>query len=105
MRDKSLYKDIWVEKKRKDYTFRRRFNEKPSIILGCPGYLGAMRQSCGGASDMLQCEKAQRLEIQETSEKLCEAIRGLKYNLEGFLLFIRIKHYSNFCQFPKYVMQ
>jgi len=25
------------EKKRKDYTSRRQFNEKPSIILGCPG--------------------------------------------------------------------
>jgi len=24
------------EKNRKDYTFRRQFNEKPSIILGCP---------------------------------------------------------------------
>ena len=26
-----------VEKKRKDYAFRRQFNEKPSIIPGCPG--------------------------------------------------------------------
>ena len=25
-----------VEKKRKDYTFRRQFNEKPSMIPGCP---------------------------------------------------------------------
>jgi len=24
------------EKKKKDYTFRRQFNEKPSIIPGCP---------------------------------------------------------------------
>ncbi len=24
------------EKKRKDYAFPRQFNEKPSIILGCP---------------------------------------------------------------------
>ncbi len=24
-------------KTRKDYTFRRQFNEKPSVILGCPG--------------------------------------------------------------------
>ena len=24
------------EKKRKDYAFRRQFNEKPSIIPGCP---------------------------------------------------------------------
>ena len=24
-------------KKRKDYAFRRQFNEKPSIIPGCPG--------------------------------------------------------------------
>ncbi len=26
-----------LEKKRKDYAFRRQFNEKPSIIPGCPG--------------------------------------------------------------------
>ncbi len=26
-----------IEKKRKDYAFRRQCNEKPSIILGCPG--------------------------------------------------------------------
>ncbi len=25
------------EEKRKDYTFRRQLNEKPSIITGCPG--------------------------------------------------------------------
>jgi len=25
------------EMKRKDYNFRRQFNEKPSIIPGCPG--------------------------------------------------------------------
>jgi len=24
------------EKKRKDYAFRRQFNEKPSIVPGCP---------------------------------------------------------------------
>ncbi len=27
------------EKKRKDYAFRHQFNEKPSIIPGCPGKL------------------------------------------------------------------
>ena len=27
---------IRKEKKRKDYAFRRQFNEKPSIIPGCP---------------------------------------------------------------------
>jgi len=26
-----------LEKKRKDYAFWRQFNEKPSIIPGCPG--------------------------------------------------------------------
>ena len=26
-----------IEKKRKDYAFRRQFDEKPSLILGCPG--------------------------------------------------------------------
>jgi len=26
-----------VTKKRKDYTFQRQFNEKPSTIPGCPG--------------------------------------------------------------------
>jgi hypothetical protein len=25
------------KRKRKDYAFRRQFNEKPSIIPGCPG--------------------------------------------------------------------
>ena len=28
---------IFKKRKRKDYTFRRQFNEKPSIIPGCPG--------------------------------------------------------------------
>jgi len=32
------------EKKRKDYTFRRQFNEKPSIIPGCPGRLAGQVQ-------------------------------------------------------------
>jgi len=27
------------EKQRKDYAFWRQFNEKPSIVLGCPGLL------------------------------------------------------------------
>ena len=26
-----------LEKKRKDYAFWRQFNEKPSVIPGCPG--------------------------------------------------------------------
>ena len=26
-----------LEKKRKDYAFRRQFNKKPSVIAGCPG--------------------------------------------------------------------
>jgi len=30
---------IQKEKKRKDYTFRRQFNEKPSITPGCSGTL------------------------------------------------------------------
>ncbi len=30
------------EKKRKDYAFWRQFNEKPSIILGCPGTIAMM---------------------------------------------------------------
>ena len=29
--------DKQKEEKRKDYAFRRQFNEKPSIIPGCPG--------------------------------------------------------------------
>jgi len=32
------------EKKRKDYAFWRQFNEKPSVILGCPGSIDA--QAC-----------------------------------------------------------
>ncbi len=34
-----------LEKKRKDYAFRRQFNEKPSIIPGCPGPYTTMIQS------------------------------------------------------------
>ena len=30
------------KKKRKDYAFRRYFNEKPSIIPGCPGSTHSM---------------------------------------------------------------
>ncbi len=37
------------EKKRKDYTFWRQFNEKPSIIPGCPGWMTVSYQQCGGA--------------------------------------------------------
>jgi hypothetical protein len=33
------------KRKRKDYAFRRQFNEKPSIILGCPGPM-AYSTSC-----------------------------------------------------------
>ncbi len=29
-----------TEKRRKDYTFQHQFNEKPSIVPGCPGLLG-----------------------------------------------------------------
>ena len=32
--------DSGVEKKRKDKAFRRQFNQKPSIIPGCPGTVG-----------------------------------------------------------------
>ena len=36
-KDKKRKEKIRKEKKRKDYAFRRRLNEKPSIIPGCPG--------------------------------------------------------------------
>ena len=26
-----------LKKKRKDYAFRRQFDERPNVILGCPG--------------------------------------------------------------------
>jgi len=32
-----LLLSYWKEKKRKDYAFWRQFNQKPSIIPGCPG--------------------------------------------------------------------
>jgi len=32
-------------KKRVDYAFRRQLNEKPSIILGCPGELTKHKQA------------------------------------------------------------
>ncbi len=34
------------EEKRKDYAFRRQFNEKPRIILGCPGWPEAQSHVC-----------------------------------------------------------
>ncbi len=34
-------KDTARKKKRKDYAFRRQFNEKPSIVPGCPGHRAA----------------------------------------------------------------
>jgi len=34
-----------AEKKRKDYAFRRQFNEKPNIILGCPDQSSALLQA------------------------------------------------------------
>jgi len=42
MRDSEIYCPaagfaMQILKKRKDYTFWRQINEKPSIILGCPG--------------------------------------------------------------------
>ena len=36
------------KRKRKDYAFRRQFNEKPSIILGCPGGMAGMSHSTPG---------------------------------------------------------
>ena len=36
--ERYLYEKI-KEKNRTDYAFRRQLNEKPSIILGCPGQL------------------------------------------------------------------
>ena len=33
------YSQKRTEKQRKDYAFRRQFDEKPSIIPGCPGTL------------------------------------------------------------------
>ena len=36
-------------KRRKDYTFWRQFNEKPSIILGCP---------CEATIDLKECTQA-----------------------------------------------
>ena len=40
-----VHKEKRKEKKnkRKDYAFRRHFNEKPSIIPGCPGHADAQR--------------------------------------------------------------
>ena len=55
--------DSRKEKKRKDYAFRRQFNEKPSIILGCPGqqtapdsYFGCFRRP---TRDKLQQQRLQ----------------------------------------------
>ena len=37
IREQTLSAEESKGKKRKDYAFRRQFNEKPSIIPGCPG--------------------------------------------------------------------
>ena len=37
---------IEKEKKRKDYAFWRQFNEKPSIVPGCPGNRSSCNESC-----------------------------------------------------------
>ncbi len=34
-----LYFDVCKTQKRKDYALWRQFNEKPSVILGCPGLM------------------------------------------------------------------
>ena len=36
----------WADKKRQDYTFRRQFSEKPSIILGCPVRSEGLQRYC-----------------------------------------------------------
>jgi len=47
------------EKKRKDYTFRRQFNEKPSIVPGCPGAQVEVchlhRKHCSNSACCLRC--------------------------------------------------
>ena len=42
-----------MEKKRKDYTFRRQFNEKPSNILGCPGTADICQQRNYGSMQLM----------------------------------------------------
>jgi len=51
-------------KKRKDYAFWRQFNEKPSIIWGCPG-------SATATTPMLTPHKTK---AQETLELLAEQV-------------------------------
>ncbi len=45
------------EKKRQDYAFRRQFNEKPSIVPGCPGtfLLTIMKIAVLGVGELGQC--------------------------------------------------
>ena len=43
------------EQKRNDYAFRRQINEKPSIILGCPGPHVVANGSCVPNTSSLKC--------------------------------------------------
>ena len=47
------------EKKRKDYTFRRQFNEKPSMIPGCPGIQSTIQ--CTSIHAFIQSANALKL--------------------------------------------
>jgi len=44
------------EKKRKDYAFRRQFNEKPSIIPGCPEGACKLSSGCWLDAVHIQCQ-------------------------------------------------
>ena len=50
------------EKKRKDYTFRRQFNEKPNITQGCPGLMICMQYSLN--TEQEHVDKLMKLELQ-----------------------------------------
>jgi len=52
--------EVHLEKKRKDYAFWRQFNEKPSIIPGCPGEVHSYINTNHGQKQIKQlCEQQQ----------------------------------------------
>ncbi len=50
------YSQKRTEKQRKDYAFRRQFDEKPSIMPGCPGNLRTAHGHVWGDWDLQPCD-------------------------------------------------
>ncbi len=61
------------QKKRKNYAFRRQFNEKPSIIPGCPGAV-KKRQIVDGVTYLTKLQLLIMLGLQPVCMCLCGGV-------------------------------